>query len=76
MAFNVIIIAVIGLVVLAVLLFIFGGKVNVFSKGVSDCEAIGGVCQENVCSGPELQSGVCTSKDPNVKLHCCSKVIS
>lgn len=50
LALNVIIIAVIGLLVLVVILFIFTGKINIFSKGVSDCESLGGVCQDTQCS--------------------------
>ena len=41
---NVIIIAVLVLMVLVVLLFIFSGRINLFGKGLKNCESLGGKC--------------------------------
>ena len=80
LALNVIIIAVIGLLVLVVVIFIFGGKINVFSKGVSDCISLGGSCEKVSCFNlktprPSIPSGECLVGENEPKEYCCSTAI-
>lgn len=75
LALDVIIIAVIGLLVLVIILYIFGGKANIFSKGVSQCESLGGQCSTNPCTGPVLTGGECP-KQEGVTVYCCSKAVT
>ncbi len=78
-AINIIIFAVIALLVLVVVLFIFGGKINVFSRGVSECEALNGDCYEERCSDleppkPAITNGECEAPEGE-KRYCCSRVL-
>lgn len=79
LALNVVIIAVIALLVLVVVLFIFGSKANVFSKGVSDCLSLSGSCENVECSKlpsprPSLPNGNCPVPDGADKKFCCAKI--
>jgi hypothetical protein len=76
LALNVVVFAVIALIVLVVVIFIFGGKSAIFSKGVSTCETLGGECSDTNCltgtpSRPAL-NGECP-KDSG-KPFCCAKI--
>lgn len=73
LSINVIIIAVIALVVLAVLIFIFSGKASMFSRSVSQtCKAQGGVCQGQPCPAdkPVLIYARCEESDKEAG-PCC-----
>lgn len=79
LALNIVIIAVIALLVMVVLLFIFGGKINIFSKGVSNCESLGGECKEELClrldpPRPAVPSGDCEAPEGETR-YCCSKAL-
>lgn len=77
LAMNIIVIAVIALLVLVIVLFIFGGKANIFSKGVSECAAIGGQCSPDPCVGrPAFSSGECKVAEGEPKQYCCSSAIT
>lgn len=59
LSMQVIIIAIICLIVLAVLIFIFVGKIGIWGKSVADCEAKGGECA-NACKPDEAKiAGIC-----------------
>jgi hypothetical protein len=60
LSMNVIVAAAIALIVLVVVISIFYGKSNVFSKGLDDCSSKGGKCV------PESQCGL-------GKLYICQK---
>ena len=49
MSVNVIIVAILALLVLVVLSFVFAGKIGDFVKGTKDCRSIGGTCEFSVC---------------------------
>lgn len=54
MSVNVIIIAILALLVLVILGFVFAGKIGDFVKGTKDCESIGGRCDLGTqCTGDE-----------------------
>ena len=74
LAMNLIVIAVIALLVMVVVLFIFGGKANIFSKGTDACSSKQGVCipKEETCSGPVIEAKDCLEFDPPQR--CCLKV--
>jgi len=77
-AFNLIIVAVIALIVLAVVIFILWSKgANPFTKGVSNCETLGGRCQEKQCllldpPRPSIPSGECPVLEGEAKQYCCA----
>ena len=75
LALNVVIIAAIALLVLAVLIFIFSSRASKFTQGVGDCEFQGGTCSETRCllqAKPEISNTNCADKDPT-KPYCCSE---
>ncbi len=77
-AMNVVIISVIALLVLVVVVFIFAGKTQSFSKGVSDCISLGGTCEDRNCltllpPRPSIPNGDCTKAQDEVR-YCCSKI--
>jgi len=65
-----IIIAVILLVLLAVLIFLFIGKLGTFGKSVSDCQAKaqGAYCSNSCRAGEAPTSGICPE---DVGKYCC-----
>ena len=65
MSINVIIIAVLALLVLVVLAFIFTGKIGQFSKATGDCKAISGDICDYTCSSGYVQdnSRSCLGED-------------
>ncbi len=78
MSVNVIIIAVLALLVLVVLAFIFTGKIGQFSRTTGDCEAIAGNACEIQCDSGYVQdnSRGCFDKDnePMEGYVCCIPV--
>jgi len=72
---NLIIVAALGLLILAVLMFIFSGKINVFLKGTSDCEeALGGTCETSKCvtlGKIALMGGTCKTETGEAPKYCC-----
>ena len=71
---NVIILAIIALVVLAVLIFIFTRNVNTFSGDTQRCSFRGGECKEKACDSntQQLIEGTdCKAPKPN----CCLTVL-
>jgi hypothetical protein len=44
MSINLIVVAVIALVVLVILILILSGRMNIFSRGLKDCNSLGGQC--------------------------------
>ncbi len=59
MSMNVIIVAVIALIVLVVLLYIFGDKINIFGKGVSNCN---GRCSNGIISDSNSGYEICNNE--------------
>ncbi len=82
MAMNLIIIAAIGLLVLAIIMFIFSGKINTFNKGTSYCSSLGGECQATKCSADTTASkvsligGTCPESGQDESLKYCCKTMS
>ncbi|HME87411.1 MAG TPA: hypothetical protein VKE88_03295 [Candidatus Nanoarchaeia archaeon] len=80
LAMNIIIIAAMGLLVLAVIIFIFGKNASSFSKGVSTCESIGGQCESDSClslSPPRPSiAGECTVPEGSPTKFCCAKTFT
>jgi hypothetical protein len=74
LALNAIIIAVLALLVLLVMAFIFTGKTQIFSQGTDACATKQGSCVDMAerCSGPIINAKDCADKDPPQK--CCVKV--
>ena len=78
-----IVVAVIVLFVLAVLLLVFTGRINIFGIGLKDCSTIQGECLAKPCKDlnkASLYGGKCTlpgtnTPDPTNK-YCCSIVES
>jgi len=72
MSMNVVIVAVLCLIVLAVLIFIFSGKVGQFREGTSTC---GGPCVEGMGSIDSCPSGVIIQfpncRDGNAETNYC-----
>jgi len=72
---NVIIIAIIALVVLVVIFALLTGKLGVFSKGTSNCEDLGGKCQQNTCDlsigQMPIPAGDLYCKSKNQGNYCC-----
>lgn len=59
LSINIIIIAAIALLVLVVLIAIFTGRMNIFSKESQNCESIGGKCTDESnpnCGEDDLQN--------------------
>jgi len=74
LAFNVIIIAAIGLLVLAVVLFIFVGKSGKISEGLDDCSAKRGTCEfSGECAGAII-SGTNCAEDFQPARICCVEI--
>ncbi len=74
LALNVVVIAAIALLILAVLIFIFSSRASKFTQGVGDCEFQGGTCSETRCilqGKPEITNTNCADKD-STKPYCCS----
>ncbi len=79
LALNMVIIAVIALLILVVVLFIFWNKgASPFTEGVSGCESLGGSCDNDVeCSKltppkPALFAN-CEVSEGEPKKFCCAK---
>ena len=78
LALNFVIIAVIALLILVVVLFIFWNKgASPFTEGVSGCTALGGDCKETECSKlippkPSLFAK-CDVAEGEPKRFCCAK---
>ena len=72
---NVVIIAVLALVVLVVLTFIFTGKVKIFSEGLQSCAAKQGHCSDK-CSDNEalIANANCPEGGPKENKICCIAV--
>lgn len=73
-ALNVIIVAVIGLLVLAIVIYIFAGKTQLFTSGSEACSTKQGTCIDitEPCSGPIQPAKDCDERDPPMK--CCVKI--
>ncbi|HIH39234.1 TPA: hypothetical protein HA219_00710 [Candidatus Woesearchaeota archaeon] len=78
LALNFVIIAVIALLILVVVLFIFWNKgASPFTEGVSGCTSLGGECKEIECSKltppkPSLFAS-CEVAEGEPKQFCCAK---
>ena len=75
MPINTIIIAVIALAVLVVLIFVFTGKIKIFSSTIESCEAQGGGCD------PDGQCDQNQVKQSNAKCTqsgavCCIQILA
>ncbi len=78
LSLNVIIIAAIALIVLIVLVFILTGRMQIFGKGLNDCESKGGECDSRTnCKAlkgnVEIPGTECGDVDST--RVCCLKVI-
>jgi len=51
LSMNTIIVAVIALIVLVVVALIFTGRFSIFTRGLDDCEQVGGKCRLSCGSG-------------------------
>jgi len=77
-----IVVAVIVLFVLAVLLLVFTGRINIFGIGLKECATMQGQCQDKLCKDDNratLYGGKCTLPGTNTNdptKHCCSIVQS
>jgi len=74
LAFNTIIMAAIGLVVLAVILFLLFTRTTIFKRSLGECEARGGVCQSGSCSGDKpilFSKGCYAGQDYHEDYNCC-----
>ena len=79
MSINVIIVAILALVVLAVLIFIFAGRSQIFSKSVSQtCKDQGGICPVIITPGAQpcaegtyLAYAKCTAYSKLSSEPCC-----
>lgn len=79
---NVIIVAILALLVLVVLGFVFAGKIGDFVKGTKDCLSIGGVCNEGTqCNAnegfKETTLGMCLDQTTGKRMQdrvCCIKI--
>jgi len=65
LSLRTIIVAILVLIVLAVTIFIFSGKIGDVRGGFNSCEDQGGQCTTN-CDGPTLKVGSCET--------CCLKL--
>lgn len=75
MPINTIIIAVIALAVLVVLIFIFTGKIKIFSSTLEDCYARQGNCkQENPGCGSN-EARIPNVKCPADRPVCCIQIL-
>ncbi len=80
---NVIIIAVLALIVLAVLLIMFSGKMKSFSGGLKECASLGGECKGDVTiSDDVVKTRTCPSGSsaiPNTNCEpqnvCCISLV-
>ena|SRR3989344_9451411 len=79
-----IVIAVIVLAVLAILLLVFAGRINIFGTNVKSCEGtLGGECSITACGAANkatLQSvtpgnGKKQGCDLDTKIFCCSRIV-
>lgn len=74
LSMNMIVLSILALLVLIVMMVIFGGKANIFSKMLGGCEERGGVCEytEQQCKDLGGQPTSFKCKEKNV-VCCLSK---
>lgn len=74
LAFSTIIMAAIGLIVLALLAYMLISRTTLFKRNLGECEGRGGSCQKEPCSGdkPLLSSKGCyVGENYNESYNCC-----
>ncbi len=65
LSLQTIVISILALIVLAVIIFVFSGKMGDVKTGLDDCESKGGDCDKADCQGPKIEN----TKD--CKDYCC-----
>lgn len=65
LSLQTIVISILALIVLAVIIFVFSGKMGDVKTGLDDCESKGGECDTINCKGPKIEN----TKDCNE--YCC-----
>ncbi len=69
LSLQTIVISILALIVLAVILFVFSGKIGDVKTGLDSCKEKGGKCVTSYdasCSGPVIKT-----KDPECSGYCC-----
>ena len=72
--FLTIVAAVLALIVIAVMIYIFAGESGDVKKQISKCELRGGACQKTACSNSiEITRGCDINSTYNKTFYCCAK---
>ena len=74
LSINVIVIAAICLLVLAVLVVIFTTKMGDFVFGIKNCEAQGGACKSSCAAGEAYLIKTSCDKNTNSLTKCCKAI--